>query len=49
MEQQRGRIRTVFDCMIFLQGAARRSSPAGICLDLAEQSIIELCVSDEIG
>jgi len=48
MEQQRGRIRPVFDCIIFLQGAARRSSPAGICLDLAEQSIIELCVSDEI-
>lgn len=34
--------------MIFLQGAARRDSPAGACLDLAEQGLIELCVSSEI-
>ena len=34
--------------MIFLQGAARRESPAGACLELAEQSNIELCVSPEI-
>ena len=34
--------------MIFLQGAARRESPAGACLELAEQSNLELCVSPEI-
>ena len=34
--------------MIFLQGAARPDSPAGACLDLAEQAIIELCISPEI-
>jgi len=34
--------------MIFLQGAARRDSPAGACLDLAEQAIIELCISPDI-
>ena len=45
MEPPPERPRVVFDCMIFLQGAARRESPAGACLDLAEQSIIELCVS----
>jgi len=34
--------------MVFLQGAARRESPAGTCLDLAWWGHIELCVSDEI-
>jgi putative PIN family toxin of toxin-antitoxin system len=47
------RIRVVFDCMIFLQGAARRESPSGLCLLLAEKGLIELCVSrpvlDEIA
>lgn len=42
------RIRVVFDCMVFLQAAARRDGPAGICLSLAEQAIIELSVSREI-
>ncbi len=48
MKSQPIRVRVVFDCMIFLQGAARRDSPAGACLDLAEQGHIELCVSSEI-
>jgi len=34
--------------MVFLQGAARRESPAGICLDLAWRGHVDLCVSDEI-
>ena len=42
------KIRTVFDCMMFLQGAARRESPAGACLLLVELDAIELCVSQEI-
>lgn len=42
------RIVAVFDCMIFLQGAARRESPAGVCLALAEQKIIDLRVSRDI-
>ena len=42
------RVRAVFDCMVFLQGAARRESPSGICLLLAERGIIELCISAEI-
>lgn len=30
------KIRVVFDCMMFLQGAARPESPAGLCLLLVE-------------
>jgi putative PIN family toxin of toxin-antitoxin system len=42
------KIRAVFDCMIFLQGATRRESAAGACLLLVELDAIELCVSREI-
>jgi uncharacterized protein len=42
------KIRAVFDCMVFLQGAARRESPAGMCLLLVEFGAIELCISKEI-
>jgi putative PIN family toxin of toxin-antitoxin system len=42
------KIRVVFDCMIFLQGAGRRESAAGACLLLVELDAIELCVSQEI-
>jgi predicted nucleic acid-binding protein len=41
------KIRAVFDCMMFLQGAARRESPAGICLLLVELGAVELCISKE--
>jgi predicted nucleic acid-binding protein len=40
--------RVVFDCMIFLQAAARGSSPSGACLTLAEQGLFELYVSPPI-
>jgi putative PIN family toxin of toxin-antitoxin system len=42
------KIRAVFDCMLFLQGAARRESAAGACLLLVELAAVELCVSEEI-
>lgn len=42
------KIRALFDCMIFLQGAARRESAAGACLALVELGAFELCVSREI-
>lgn len=42
------RPRVVFDCMIFLQAAARRASPSGACLALAEQGILELYISAAI-
>lgn len=44
----RERSRAVFDCMIFLQGAARRESPSGACLDLARRRMVDLCLSPEI-
>jgi putative PIN family toxin of toxin-antitoxin system len=34
--------------MVFLQGAARRGSPAGFCLTLVERGVVELCISPEI-
>ena len=46
MLEQRPRV--VFDCMIFLQAAARRGSPAGACLTLAEQGLLALFVSPAI-
>lgn len=48
MNQDPKRIRAVFDCMVFLQGAGREHSPAGGCLRLAEAGVIELVVSPEI-
>lgn len=48
MAAHSGRIRVVYDCMIFLQGAARKESPAGLCLSLAEVGAVELCLSDAI-
>ncbi|MBM3726227.1 MAG: putative toxin-antitoxin system toxin component, PIN family [Acidobacteria bacterium] len=44
----RHRPRVVFDCMIFLQAAARRASPSGACLALAEQGLLERYVSPAI-
>ena len=38
----------VFDCMVFLQAAARRDSIAAACLELAEQGHLQLCLSREV-
>src|ERR1019366_5907499 len=48
MSADRPKVRAVFDCMVFLQGAARRESAAGACLLLVESDVIELYVSQEI-
>jgi putative PIN family toxin of toxin-antitoxin system len=48
MGADRPKIRAVFDCMLFLQAAARRQSPAGACLLLVELTAIELRVTREI-
>jgi putative PIN family toxin of toxin-antitoxin system len=48
MSADRPKIRAVFDCMIFLQGAARRESAAGACLLLVELDAVGLYVSQEI-
>ncbi len=39
------RVRVVFDCMIYLQAAAKPLGPAAALLELVEESQIELCVS----
>jgi predicted nucleic acid-binding protein len=49
MTADRPKVRAVFDCMVFLQGAARRESPSGACLLLVELAVIELCISEEIN
>lgn len=48
MSADRPTIRAVFDCMLFLQGAARRESAAGAGLLLVELEAVELCLSEEI-
>lgn len=42
------RIRAVYDCMVFLQAAARPAGPAAACLQLAQHSLIELHLSPTI-
>jgi len=48
MSPERPKARVVFDCVVFLQGAARRGSPAAACLLLAELGVVELCVFTEV-
>lgn len=40
--------RVVFDCMVYLQAAAREEGPAAACLRLAENHFISLFLSREI-
>jgi uncharacterized protein len=39
---------TVFDCMVFLQGAGRPAGPARACFRLVDDDRITLCLSAEI-
>jgi putative PIN family toxin of toxin-antitoxin system len=48
MDADRPKIRAVFDCMMFLQAAARRGGPSAACLQLVEFGVVELYVSREI-
>ena len=48
MSADRPKIRAVFDCMMFLQAAARRESAAGACLLLVELGAVELLLSEDI-
>ena len=38
----------VYDCMVFLQGAARPTGPAAACLSLAEGGHVTLCLCPSI-
>jgi putative PIN family toxin of toxin-antitoxin system len=40
--------RVVFDCMLYLQAAAKPSGPAGACIDRSEAGDVELLVSAEV-
>ncbi len=40
--------RAVFDCMIYVQGAARTRNPANACFELVESGAVELYLSQEI-
>jgi uncharacterized protein len=40
--------RAVFDCMVFLQGAARPAGPARACFRLVDEDRVRLCLSAEI-
>ena len=40
--------RVVYDCMLFLQGAARPTGPAAACLLLAEHGHVELVLSEDV-
>lgn len=41
-------VRAVFDCMVFLQGAARADGPAAACLRVAESGHVDLFVNAKI-
>jgi len=38
----------VFDCMVYLQAAARQDGPARACLALAQQGRVTICISPAI-
>ncbi len=48
VSDERKQLSVVFDCMIFLQGLIKETSPAVTCLELFEKGEIKLFVSDEI-
>ena len=41
-------IRVAFDCMVFLQGAARSTSSARACFRTVEEGLVTLCISPVI-
>jgi putative PIN family toxin of toxin-antitoxin system len=38
-------VRVVYDCVVFLQGAGRRSNAARECLNLVDAGVVQLCLS----
>lgn len=53
MNDDQGRLRVVYDCVVFLQGLIKERGPGAKCLELFEDGIIELFISEgalnEIG
>lgn len=48
MNDERGRVRVVYDCVVFLQGLIKESGPGAECLELFEDGKIELFISDAV-
>lgn len=48
MSRDNRRLPVVFDCMVFLQGAARVVGPAAACLKLVEEDKVELFLSARV-
>lgn len=48
MSSESQRLPVVFDCIVFLQGAARMTGPAAACLKLVEDNQVELFLSARI-
>jgi putative PIN family toxin of toxin-antitoxin system len=42
------RIKAVYDCVVFLQGAARRGNAARKCLDLVDDGTVQMFLSPEV-
>lgn len=38
-------IRAVYDCVVFLQGAGKRTNAARKCLELVDAGVVQLCLS----
>jgi len=53
VNDEQTRVRVVYDCVVFLQGLIKESGPGAKCLELFEDGIIELFISEgalnEIG
>ena len=41
-------IRAVYDCVVFVQGAGRRTNAARKCLDLVDDGTVQPCLSPDV-
>ena len=41
-------IRVVYDCVVFLQGAGRRTNAPRKCLELVDSGVVQLCLSADV-
>ena len=48
MPRNKPLVRAVFDCMIFVQSAARGKNPASACFALVEEGVVELYLSPRL-
>lgn len=48
MNDEQVRVRVVYDCVVFLQGLLKERGPGAECLDLFEDGMIELFISEAV-